>query len=85
MLLHSTSTYLTLLPTLVQLGQCQQCFCRHIFIQDSKQERGHGRKEEIEEYHLPVVDHGGASEATEELIPEEQHDIALHTQNSPGK
>lgn len=75
------SPYLGVLATLVELGQCQQRFCRDIFIKDSEDDGWQGREEEVEEYHLPVIDHGGAREATEELVPEEQVDVALQAES----
>jgi hypothetical protein len=69
------------LATLVQFRQCQESFCRDIFIEDSEDDRRQRSEEEIEEYHLPVIDHGGARETTEELIPEKKVDVALQAKS----
>lgn len=74
--------YLRVLTTLVQLRQRQECFHRDVFIEDSEDKRRQGGEEEIEEDQLPVIDHGGARETTEELVPEEQVDVALQAEGA---
>lgn len=72
---------LRVLATLVQLGQRQECLCRDVFIEDPEDQRRQGCEEEVEEYHLPVIDHGGAGETAEKLVPEEQVDVALQAES----
>ena len=74
--------YLRVLATLVQLRQRQERFHRDVFIEDSEDKRRQGGEEEIEEDQLPVIDHGGARETAEELVPEEQVDVALQAENA---
>ena len=69
--------YLGVLAALVQFRQRQECFHRDVFIKNSKDKRRQGSEEEVEEDQLPVVNHGGARETAEELVPEEQVDVAL--------
>lgn len=73
----SRAPHLGVLAALVQLRPRQEGFCRDVFIEDSEDERRQGGEEEVEEDHLPVVDHGGAGEPAQELVPEQQVDIAL--------
>lgn len=79
--LPAVAPYLGVLAALVQGRQCQECFRRDVLVEDSEDERRQGGEEEIEEYHLPVIDHGGAREAAEELVPEEQVDVALRAES----
>lgn len=61
----------------VQFRNAQQYLCRKVFVHYPKHDgRGRG-EEEVEENHQPVVNHGSAREATEELIPEQQVHIGL--------
>lgn len=81
--LPARAPHLGVLATLIQLRQCQQGLHRDVLIEDSEDKRRQGGEEEIEEDHLPVINHGGAGEATEELVPEEQVDIALWEETRP--
>ena len=61
----------------VELRNTQQHLCRDVLVHDPEHDGRQGGEEEVEENHQPVVDHGGAREATEELIPEQQVDVGL--------
>lgn len=74
---RSRTPYLGVLAALVQLGQRQERLRRDVLVEDPEDERRQRGEEEIEEDHLPVIDHGGARETAEELVPEEQVDVAL--------
>lgn len=69
----------------VELRNTEQHLCRNVFVHDPEHDGRRGGEEEVEENHQPVVDHGGAGEATEELIPEQQVDVGLGDTRTPRR
>lgn len=65
------------LPCPIQFRNAQQHLCRNVFVHYPKHDGWGGGEEEVEENHQPVVNHSGAREAAEELIPEQQVHIGL--------
>lgn len=61
----------------VQLRETQQCLRRNVFVHYPEHDGRGGGEEEVEENHQPVVYHGSAGEAAEELIPEQQVHVRL--------
>lgn len=73
-------TYQRFLAHHVQLWELQKYLCRHIFVQDTINDRWHRRKKEIEKNQDPVVSHWCAWKPTEELVPEQEVHIGLESQ-----
>lgn len=61
--------YLRTLATCVKFWQLEQCFCRHIFIQDAIDNRWNRCEKEIEEDEYPIINHRCTRESTENLVP----------------
>lgn len=64
----------------VQFRNTKQHLCRKVFVHYPKHDGWCGGKEEVEKNQQPVVDHGSAREAAEELIPEQQVHVGLGAQ-----
>lgn len=62
--------YLWVLSIHVELRQLLQGFCWHIFVQGASDELREGGEHQVEEDHIPLINHGWPREPTVELIPE---------------
>lgn len=50
---------------------------RNLTVHDAKHDGWTGCEDEVKENHEPVVNHGRAREAAEELVPEQEVDVSL--------
>lgn len=81
----SSLTHLGILSGFVELRKLNEGFCRHVFVQDPVEKGRGGGEEEVEEDEHPGVGHNTPRESTEELVPEQQVYIHLHTQEESGR
>lgn len=66
-----------MLAPFIKFRQVKKHVRRNLTVHDAKHDGWRGCKEEVKENHEPVVNHGCAREATEELVPEKEVDVSL--------